>query len=328
MQRLAGPASTEKSETAERNRPFSSWIVVVIIALACMIAMLRIDPRQIEWNRKTRELSKRLTGTHRETSSKSILFLGNSLLQFSLPVSEPRFAAWIESRFRMEGETASVQVLNLTFAGESAESISILADSIFAMHPTAVVVQVDLLFHRNAKDTFHERMAVWAHLLRLPIDRHMPSESSLATAGERLFGKTPAITAGSRSFQLRKTKHEPVEVRLKQRMWKGYNLSPEQSDYQELVKFARTAQEKGIRIIIIETPMSVTARAVASEKFLEIRYRMAQQVLGADSEKFLLFPEVLPDEYFRDYRHVNARGQQRFLQWLVPELTRNLKKES
>jgi hypothetical protein len=106
-------------------------------------------------------------------------------------------------------------------------------------------------------------------------------------------------------------------------LWANQVASVTQPEYAVATNFVRKVSALGIRVVVVELPVSETAARFATKQYLRERSKVIQK-LTESGVIHLAYPRILPDEYFRDYSHLNGKGRDECMRWLFPALAQAL----
>ncbi len=182
---------------------------------------------------------------------------------------------------------------------------------------------MELLFNRQQTDSPVERLRVWSAFLREPVNSHLPVRTFRVDVGKELLGVPRASAALSVPY-FRKQPDDNHALDMTRQMWTDQTLSTEDPNYRTCLQFIQNARSRGIQVILLQTPLGVTAAGIAPAEYLQKRDVIAREIFRDHPDSYIRYPRILPDRYFRDYRHLNLEGQRLFLEWLLPVLVQRV----
>ncbi len=318
--------------------PLLVWKLLVVVLLIALAAMLFVDPKKAEVTRRKKAVSSKLDGIHFQPEELSILFFGNSLLRQSL-TGESELARAFNDHYRRSHQSHKpVRVVNLTFGGASPQYLRTVADQIIALRPTAIVIQIDMIIgrtmdpeefvqHEQAEeqvDTVSWRFQYWSNVLRQPMMKYFPGSLEPSPRSRRLLNPLSSPVQIDIPF-LRKDKRianprQALALVAAKSMWSDQTVSTQDPRYRICRSFIRKAIAEGIKVIVVQPPVGVTANHLVQEGYFEKRIAAVRAITKPKLRKPLRFPRVLPDDCFKDYSHANEKGQRLFLRWFIPAL--------
>jgi len=182
---------------------------------------------------------------------------------------------------------------------------------------------------------------VTADELRPRVFESVPGAGAF-TESQRLFGDPvpvdpPYISAlhanyrrnftedGGRTRWPRQTEEEKAEARdaFAASMESYFVCRPRVDVYLETVRWL---SEQGLDVVLVSMPISdlqASAFPGGREQIVEIMDPIAQEGLAAGAALYLDLSETLGDERFRDLRHLDGRGAERFTTRIANELMRS-----
>lgn len=318
--------------------PLLVWELLAVIVLAGIVGVLVVDPTKAEVTRRKSVVSSKLDGIQLQPGELSILFFGNSLLRQAL-TDENTLSKALTERLAYNDQNR-VRVINLTFGGASARYLQTVADQIIALHPKVIVMQIDMIAGRGldpeefvereqAKkeiETVSSRFRYWSGVLQQPLVKYFPGGFRPSARRKQLLN--PLLTPTSIGIPFLRNDEQDISgmklrelnLRTAKKMWEGQTLSTTQPSYGLCRKFIRKAVDEGITVIVVQTPIGTTVKNIVPKDYFEQRTAIVRKIIKPKLRPPLQYPRVLPDDCFKDYSHVNRKGQRLFLQWFIPAL--------
>lgn len=313
------------------NSPLFVWKLVLIALIAGAIFISAINPIALNIARRHRELTQALKDKVKaRNESADIIFFGNSLLQSALP-SQEKDLFTLMARMSAENRLGAVQVMNLAGNGRSPSDLEQLRNEIFSLKPKIFVIQVEMIFPRfdRAQKSWiglsRERLRLWSQFLRATLVVPVVPPDTSAQKNQELLSALSSqaqVDIGILQNHL-DPELDNENLMLARALWSNQTLSIDSVYYKRSAEFIRKAQESGIQVLVLETPISETAARIATKRYFQKRAQAANQLLYGNS-KFVRFPRTLPDDCFLDFSHLNSQGQMAFLRWLRSVLAREI----
>ena len=321
-----------------KTSPLLVWILLAVVILAGLTAVQCIDPTRAEVARRKGVVSSKLQGIQLHEDELSILFLGNSLLRQALTVDEALSGA-LTKQFE-PNDQKRVRVINLTFGGANPQYLRTVADEILTLHPKVIVMQIDMIVGRSLdaeaflerevtdKRSLSWRLQYWSSILQLSLGKYFPAVTEPSVKRRQLL--SPVVSSSPIGLAYFEKEEDPAKKRAEtylrraKDMWVGQTMSTTDPGYKICRQFIRKAADEGIKVIIVQTPVSTTVESLVSTDYFEQRTAMVRRIIRPKLRPPLEYPRILPDDCFRDYSHVNKKGQRLFLQWFVPALAREI----
>ena len=291
-----------------------AWKAVILLALAGSFALYYVmrdselrDSSAAHGPREetTREAEAILRTIEREASGadRRVVVLGDSLSLAAFG-SGPDIGRRISKRTE-----ATVSFHALAVGGLNLVDLEVLLDDIFALEPTVLMVQANVIFGK-ARPT-PTRMSRWAWTLterigeefdRLgvappDVRRETELEADPANAGRRIVG---GMTR-----------------------WAMREASETDPNYGLAGAILERARAEGIRTAIIQMPVTEFIRT-SSPRFFDDRIERARELAARTGARYLACESVWPAERFTDAVHLDTDGSERLLDWLVPRITRGI----
>lgn len=324
-----------------KTSPLLVWILLAGVTLAGVAAVMWIDPTEAEVKRRKHVVSSRLEGIHLQPGETGILFFGNSLLRQALTEEETLSHDLTEE---LQGNDQNrIRVINLTFGGANPQYLQTVADQIIALHPAVIVMQIDMIVRRSLdpeafatrevtdKQSLSWRLQYWSSVLKQSLWKYLPPVSEPSVKRRQLLN--PMGSTAPMGFSLSKreenteAKRQEVYLRTAKNMWEGQTLSTTEPDYKICRQFIRRAVGEGIRVIFVQTPVGTTVESLVPDGYFEKRTAFVRGIIKPKLRPPLQYPRIFPDNCFRDYSHVNKKGQRLFLQWFIPALAREIARQ-
>jgi hypothetical protein len=313
--------------------PLLVWILVVITIVVGIFILSEIDPVIFHIKQRREELPKKLQKVKKAKAQTDVVFFGDSLLQEAIPPTEEEINAKLSS-----AASFPVKAVNLAMDGRTPWDLDRRSRQILGLHPKIIVIQSDMLVKRRLQveeppgyfETKKIRLRNWISYIKQPLMQPL-SKGSPKKSRELL----DALSSPARvDIKILKEKNDQDEKILQQVLlerarehWSGQIISVRSPEFKSSSGFIAKAQSNGTRIVVVETPISQTAAQFATPEYLADRKRVVLALLN-DQDKYLQYPKVLPDRFFDDYSHANARGQKAYFKWLAAELAKELQEQN
>ena len=305
-----------------RPSPLFVWKLIAIVALAAGVFMFLSDPMKIVFSRRDAKISDKLAQTHFEKGETGIIFLGNSLMNAVLPVREVRLNADFEKELRRQGNlNMRVSAVKLTIGGFW--NLRDLSDELLDVRPSVIVIQSEMIVSRHVQNRkpqpLTQRVGAWAGVLALKLVGQSQQQRQ-NRKGEKQFlaseKKTPAVRRG-------RTKKSAESLRITRALWSNQTVSRVHPRFVMAREFINRVSAAGIRIVIVELPVSSTSASFSTKKYFAERTAALQSLSQLGALHFA-YPRVLPDDYFLDYNHANHKGRTEFLKWFLPAISQEI----
>ena len=343
-----------------RPSPLLVWKLALIIVIAAIAILLRFDPVKAHVAKRREELPRKIEKeVIRSTSEKAggskpsqtarpaaatpgvdFVFFGNSLLQAALPSRQTELSGVLYRFAAKQGHRKAVRVVNLAADGRSTWDLNRRSEEILRLNPRIILIQTEMIVPRRVERREQrnvsfgkkewDRLHNWIRFARTPllvtIVKSPPEAGKKEVALRNSLSSQARVDIGILGNTEEEESDETILHRAEE-LWSNQAISTSSSEFTNSAAFIQKARERGIQILVVETPVSETAARFATAEYFDLRAATVQQVLGPKDE-FLRFPENLPDDHFHDYSHVNRKGQLVFLQWLAPRLAQRLPEEN
>lgn len=323
-----------------KTSPLLVWILLAVVLLAGLAAVLFTDPTRAEVTRRKNVVYSKLDGIRFQENELSILFFGNSLLRQALTDEQPLSKALTA---QLGGNDQNrVRVINLTFGGANPEYLKTIAEQIIALHPKVIVMQIDMMVGKKLdpeafvnrevtdKRSLSWRLRYWSSVLQQPLRKYLPAANEPSVKRRQLL--SPLVSAAPmRPALLKKddnTAKQPADtyLHMAKDMWEGQTLSTQEPGYKICKRFIREAVDEGIKVIVVQTPVGKTVESLVPKGYFEQRSTFVRAIIKPKLRPPLQYPSILPDDCFKDYSHVNKKGQRLFLRWFLPALAREIRR--
>ncbi len=296
--------------------------------------MLSTDPQIFVQSRRGATISRRLHYTQFSDGEMGIIFFGNSMLANALPPRDFAISSRINRLIPDSPGKRPIRAIDLSFGGVSSLSLKQNADRIFRIKPFAVVIQTEVIFPRRAKlkkrsglvwwsRWTRDRLRAWSIFLKVSLMPSLAVPQKDSKRSKRLLGALSSTTKIDLDLGKKEViSADPFLERAKS-FWTNQQISKDTREYLDGTAFIRDAQSRGIRIIILGLPVSETAMRLAGPDYFISRKKAVENLL-TPRDIFLQYSNVMKDQYFLDYSHVNENGQKIFYQWLCRALSNEL----
>ncbi len=312
--------------------PLLVWILVSVTLISGIFILSEVDPVRVHIKQRREELPKKLEKTKKAKTQTDIVFFGDSLLQAVIPSTE------IEMNETLSRVISTpVKAVNLAMDGRTPWDLERRSDQILGLNPKIIVIQSDMIVKRRIQrekrlsyfEVKKQRLKNWISYLKNPLMQPIYGSSTNKTKKLLNALSSPAQV----DIKILKEKSEQDEIKLERihqqrarEHWSGQIIGRNSPEFKSSSRFIEKAFSKGIHIIVVETPISETASRYATEEFLQRRKEVVLSLLN-EPDSYLQYPKVLPDRFFDDYSHANARGQKVYFKWLTTELGKTLEKK-
>lgn len=281
------------------------------------------DPMKIVHKKRDDLLSKQLSAIHFDKGETGIIFFGNSLLNSALPVRHKFLIEELAEELRKNGGLkSSISAVEVTTGRISVSKLHEAVEQLIETGPAIIVIQSDIIARRvfnERQPKITERVGTWSGVLALQVFGRSQTPKK-KEAGKQLFTlkrKMPHARP-----QQKKGKKA---LAIARKLWVNQRVNPNDPAFVIAREFIHRLSAKGVRVIVVEMPVSNTAATFASERYLAERSAALHSLSKAGALHFT-YPRVLPDDHFRDYSHVNHHGRREFLKWFFPLLSQELVK--
>ena len=313
--------------------PLLVWILLSVTVISGIFILSEVDPVRVHIKQRREELPKKLQKTKKAKTQTDVVFFGDSLLQAVIPPSDTEMN---ETLSRVV--STPVKAVNLAMDGRTPWDLERRSDQIVAIEPqnNRHSKRHDCEKENPARkklsylDVRKERLKNWISYLKNPLMRPIYGSSSNKTKKLLNALSSPAQV----DIKILKEKSEQDELNLEQmhqqrarEHWSGQIIGKKSPEFKSSSRFIEKAFSNGTRIIVVETPISETAALYATDEFLQRRKEVVLSLLN-EPDSYLQYPKVLPDRFFDDYSHANARGQKVYFKWLATELGKKLERKN
>ena len=312
--------------------PLLVWILVSVTVISGIFILSEVDPVRVHIKQRREELPKKLQRTKKAKTQTDVVFFGDSLLQAVIPPTD------IEMNETLSRVISTpVKAVNLAMDGRTPWDLERRSDQILGLNPKIIVIQSDMIVKRRIQrekrlsyfEVRKERLKNWISYVKNPLMQPVYGGSTNKTKKLLYALSSPAQV----DIKILKEKGEQDEINLERthqqrarEHWSGQIIGRNSPEFKSSSRFIEKAFSNGTHIIIVETPISETAARYATEEFLHRRKEVVLSLLN-EPDSYLQYPRVLPDRFFDDYSHANARGQKVYFKWLATELGKKLEKK-
>jgi hypothetical protein len=297
-----------------RPSPLFVWKVILIFVVAAGIFMYISDPMKTVLNRRDDQLLKRVAGLHFNEDEIGVVFFGDSMLDSALPPKQVALSRALTEEFRKNGGLKSVSAYEFTW-GMSAMKFREIADELIKARPSVIVIQGDMIVRRILKERpppkITDRVGTWSGVLSLQVFGKSQPEKPKETGKQRKDDGRP--------------KKNQSSLEEAQSLWSKQDVNTADAVFVRAQEFIQRISANGIRVVMVELPVSNTAAIFSTEQYLAKR-SAALHSLSKEGVLHFTYPQLLPDDHFGDYSHVNYRGRREFLKWFFPLLSKELVK--
>jgi hypothetical protein len=300
---------------SNRPSPLFVWKVILILLLAAGIFMYVSDPMRTVLKRRDDLLLKRVSGLHFNEDEIGVVFFGDSMLDSALPPRQVALNKALVEEFRKNGGLKSISAYEFTW-GMSTMKFREIADELIQARPSVIVIQGDMIVRRILKDRpppkMENRVGTWSGVLSLQVFGKSQQQKPKET------GKLPKEDG--------RPKKNQTSLEQARNLWSKQDVNTADAVFVRAQEFIQRLSASGIRVIMVELPVSNTAAIFSTEQYLAKR-SAALHSLSKKGVLHFTYPQLLPDDHFGDYSHVNFRGRREFLKWFLPLLSKELVKK-
>jgi hypothetical protein len=294
--------------------PLLVWKWILIVVLGAGAFMFFSNPMKIVLAQRDERLIKKLSKNQFKKDEIGVIFYGDSLMNAVLPYREAALNTALSEHF-----TTNISAVKITTGG--IWNLEELSDELIEAHPSIIVIQSEMVVRRNLKNkprpSLTERIGTWSGAL-----------------GLKLFGRSQKTREAPKQFFT--VERKPVKIKRRagknkesldvaRLIWTNKAVSTTDPVFLMARKFIHRASAAGIRIVIVELPVSTTSADFSSKEYFAKRTAALQSLSKWGSVTFA-YPNILPDRYFVDYNHVNPRGRREFLKWFLPVFAQEMTK--
>jgi hypothetical protein len=286
--------------------------------------MLLTDPMKYVTRRADRVVEKNLAKFHFGHNEIGMILFGNSLLNQSFQL-HPRI---LRRKFFAEMKNAGYQgkrinPVEITRGGMNAFRLQSLADEMIATGPAIFLIQSEMFVARHRKISVKEqaanRFATWSGLMNLQLFgaaefHRRPDQKNKNRMGVEVTDR--------RRFRPNQPRQSQLRAKA---LWSNQVASNVHPEFVAALGFVQKASALGIRVIVIELPVSETAAKFATGRYFHERSEAIQQLTKLGVIR-MIYPRTLSDHYFTDYSHLNRKGRDEFIRWFFPALAQALVK--
>jgi hypothetical protein len=300
--------------------PLFVWKLILIVSLAAALFMFLSDPMKIIFARRDVKLSDKLSQTHFKKGETGIIFFGDSLMNAVLPVRVENLNSVLEKEFRRQGDLKSrISAVELTSGGFW--NLQDLSNQLLDVRPSVIVIQSEMVVSRNIKNksrpVLTERVGTWSGVLVLKVFGQSQQRISKEVPNQFLATekKTPKVK--------RRPGKNKEALDVARAIWSKQDVSTTDPLFMMARRFINRASAAGIRVVLVELPVSSTSAGFSSKEYFAKR-TAALQTLSKWGAVTIVYPHMLPDDYFTDYNHVNHKGRREFLRWFLPVFSQEM----
>ncbi len=303
--------------------PLLVWKLLLVVAIIVISLSFAFEPETIITDRRYRALIQRIETIRIEREAFTVVFLGNSLLLRALPESPKTIEDALMGEFTGHGNNpATITVHKIILDGGSSQEIQRIAEKIMSLHPTAIVLQVDMIVSREYEHPKRGRLQAWAKLFRIYLKQYISPASLFLPEKNRSDEKDTPVQIDVAVVD--KETDQDFALIATRKLWEGQTVSRLDSNFLSYRNLFKRISSSPTKLLILAMPVGETLTKIAPEGYFQQRTDAVRTILEPDASRLLQFPLVLPDDHFFDYRHLNSTGRERFFQWFVPALAQNL----
>ncbi len=301
--------------------PLFVWKLILVVILAAGAFLSFSDPIKVIFARRDVRLSDQLAQTHFKKDEIGIIFLGDSLLRAVLPYKDESVNTALAGRFQQGELKSRISAVKVTTGG--IWNIQELSEQLIEARPSIIVIQSEMVVRRIYKNRpeqpLKERVGTWSGILGLKVFGHSQQQRSKE-------GKKQFFTIEKQAPKARpRTKKSDESLEVTRHLWSNQVVSTADPIFIMARRFINRASATGIRVVLVELPVSNTSAGFSSREYFTKRTAALQSLSKSGAVTFV-YPRILPDEYFVDYNHANPRSRREFLNWFYPVLADELLK--
>jgi hypothetical protein len=306
--------------------PLVVWKMLLIVIVFATIAMLVADdPMKTVVRRSDGVLAQRISQLHFADDETGIIFFGNSLLNQALPVRNETLTWLINNEFRKYGHPGKYVPVEITTGGVNAWRLQALGNQLIDAKPSVIVIQSEMFISRKREKGFNlqltNRIAAWSGVLNLRFFGRVQNTGNPKVQG----GQFPGIEKPGTNTVRRRQVQDDQTLAVAKDLWENQVASPDTPEFIASQKFVKRVLERGIRVVVVELPVSQTAAKFATSEYFAKRTQAIEELTNF-GVIHLAYPRILPDDDFRDFSHLGTRGRRDFIRWFIPALTQALLK--
>ncbi len=304
--------------------PLFVWKLLLIIVTAAGLFFHYKDPMEIVLKERDNKLAQRILRIQIKEGQIGIIFFGDSLIGNALPPGEKYLNIPIARRLKQAGISKPVVALPVTGGGVSFSNLRALADDLIALKPSVIVIQSEMLVPRfikqPPKQNMKERIGTWSGLLSLELLGNTPQNyeekpKEWLNQNQFIFGQRKVKAA------IERRQSDPQGIA--KAVWSGQIVSTKNPEFIAGRELIRSLVRHGIKVIILELPVSQTAVKFAGGNYFKKRTAALDSIIQPGVSR-LIYPKVLPDAHFYDYSHMSEAGRRIFIKWFVRALSKEL----
>ncbi len=172
----------------------------------------------------------------------------------------------------------------MTFGGASPQYLQSVADEIITLHPTVIVMQIDMIVGRwlapeefvsreqTERGSLSWRLQYWSGVLQQRLLKYLPQDREPPKKRRQLLNPLVSATpAGIRFLKKKRTENQRQNFYLHtaKNMWEGQTLSTTDPGYEICRQFIRKGVDEGIKVIVVQPPVSTTVESLVPKSYFE-----------------------------------------------------------
>ena len=306
----------------DRFSPLLVWKLLAAVTLIALGFFYVNDPMREVMERRDAKLSAYLDKVKFDAGQTGILFFGNSLMNDALAANRSAFNRSLASQFQKASVAVdSVSIVEIATGGIGPPRLKALSGKLIKAKPAILVIQCEMFVQRSrpegdpAAQQFRTRLATWSGILQLRFLGERVAEKRKEPAKQDFL----EIKKRSEDFEKIRKERNERDLLIAEEMWEDQIASIHSPVFVTGRQLVEQFEKSGIEVVVIELPVSETAAKFAGPGYLEKRTAVLRELMKSGAV-VMSFPRLLNDDHFKDYRHLNRKGRQEFLRWLVPNL--------
>ena len=307
--------------------PLFVWKLLFIATLGGGLFLYLVDPMPVVFEHRDIKMERAVQSANFKDGETGIIFFGNSLMNHALPPITRNLNALLEKELqKRKVNFPKVAALDIATGGVRAPRLHGFADDFIRARPAVVVLQSEMFVSRSRKRnepwsvSARTRLAQWSGILQL-----------------RLFGvvanppdtkvKHDFLQSNQQNAKVKESRHLKTEESLirAREFWNNHVASIDDPIFVQGKQLVDRFEKAGIEVIVVELPVSRMAAELTSPNYLQDRRRVLQDLKQVGAS-IISYPNLLPNDYFTDYSHLNHKGRLVFLRWFGPALAEELAK--
>jgi len=312
--------------------PLLIWKFLVPPVVLALFFLVLVRPATFEDLRRAGMFASQLDHVRFEKNEAGVLILGNSLLQHAMPPDRVISARFNAEILKETGKPGRIRAYKIAVPGLPTSELKKSREKILATRPKIVILQTELVFPnyavkdppKNFEDWFQmktDQMREWSRLVKVYISPSL-AQTNIPAKTKKLLGAVKSNAIDSQTRQ--KAIAQDFQTQRLEWLWSKRKVNRNAPDYVMCREFIDEAHAAGIRVAVLDMPVSSRTLTIAPKNYLEERSSAIQEILGP-SDFYLRYPKSLPDSYFFDYSHLTVRGRSTFFRWTTRTFAQNWK---